>query len=197
MVGFEFVVDLGVQWTTNGCSPHIILHQVGGAADVSATPGLLAQSSRITNQTPTSIPTTQPAPTPISLCSPSHSATMTSTIGIPIKLLNESTVSEIANAFKACLVLTGPVAADSRCYRATKSRLKSPLDRHTAESSSKVRSRKKGNATREESKANATDSRGQHERTNGEHQRHTARRQSHTPGSRIHPWLARAPVHCA
>jgi hypothetical protein len=75
---------------------------------------------------------------------------MTSTIGIPIKLLNESTVSEIANAFKACLVLTGTVAADSRFYRATKLRLKSPLDRHTAESSLKVRSREEDNATRKE-----------------------------------------------
>jgi hypothetical protein len=40
-------------------------------------------------------------------------------------------------------VLTGTVAADSRCYRATKSRLKSPLDRHTAGSSLKVRSRER------------------------------------------------------
>ena len=53
---------------------------------------------------------------------------------------------------KACLVLTGTVAADSRCYRATKSRLKSPLDRHTAESSLKVRSREGDNATRKEAR---------------------------------------------
>ena len=49
-------------------------------------------------------------------------------------------------------MLTGTVAADSRCYRATKSRLKSPLDRHTAESSLKVRSREGDNATRKEAR---------------------------------------------
>jgi hypothetical protein len=43
-------------------------------------------------------------------------------------------------ASQACLVLTRPVAADSPCYRVTKSPLKSLLDRHTAESSLKVRS---------------------------------------------------------
>jgi hypothetical protein len=62
---------------------------------------LLAQSSRshhrivLIHHTP-GLHTRQPAPTSIPLRTPSHSATMTSTIGIPIKLLNESTVSEIA-----------------------------------------------------------------------------------------------------
>ena len=42
-------------------------------------------------------------------------------------------------ASQACLVLTRPVAADSPCYRVTKSPLKSPLARHTAESLLKVR----------------------------------------------------------
>ena len=40
---------------------------------------------------------------------------------------------------RPALCLQEPVAADSPCYRVTKLPLKSPLDRHTAESSSKVR----------------------------------------------------------
>jgi hypothetical protein len=59
---------------------------------------------------------------------------------------------------KACLVLTGLVAADLRCYRATKSRLKSPLDRHTVESSLKVRSRRDAMRHGKTKKTNATDS---------------------------------------
>lgn len=98
-------------------------------------------------------------------------------------------------ASQACLVLTRPVAADSPRYRVTKSPLKSPQDRPTAESSLKVRSLEKDHATGA-NKTNHAHSRGQHERTNGEHQRDAARRQSHSLGPRIHPWLTRAPVYC-
>lgn len=99
-------------------------------------------------------------------------------------------------ASQACLVLTRPVAADSPRYRVTKSPLKSPQDRPTAESSLKVRSLEKDHATGA-NKTNHAHSRGQHERTNGEHQRDAARRQSHSLRPRVHPWLTRAPVHCS
>jgi hypothetical protein len=92
-------------------------------------------------------------------------------------------------------VLTRPVAADSPCYRVTKSPLKSLLDRHTVESSLKVRFPGQHVCDMREEETNNMRSRGQHERTNGEHQRHPARRQSHSPGPRVHPWLARAPIY--
>lgn len=40
-------------------------------------------------------------------------------------------------------------------------------------------------------------SRRQHERATREHQRDAARRTGHTSRSRLHPWIARAVIHCA
>lgn len=64
---------------------------------------------------------------------------MTSTIGIPIKLLNEATVSVHPQAPHAGPALTKRSLADGIRSRDTRSRLRLTPDRRIVESSSKVR----------------------------------------------------------
>jgi hypothetical protein len=109
MIEFEFesVVNLRVQWTRNVmicCISHVCKLSTtsrGAAANVHTELQVaklaLSPPHNTTHHTPH---TRQPAPVSIPLCTPSHSTTMTSTIGIPIKLLNESTVSEIAKCLR-------------------------------------------------------------------------------------------------